>query len=291
MNISKTALIIFSSFMYISTLAQFVGTEEDYYGEFDDEYYPASNSNELQEAPIPDSDVLFKKGITRAVDLRELQNEPFMAKGNELPKLLIEAVQNGEIRAFADRDIVKSKTLELNEFNQRLQLPSNNIEEDTAFINPDDIWGEEPGTAAPKSPEYYFPKDLYQMEITEDVYFNKDKSQWKYDIKTLTILLPADHPDNIRGIEEHIATFNFNECSNLFAKHPNAIWYNPKNEGKHLNLAEAFKLRLFSSYIIKVSNPKDEYLIDTYGGGKKGIVASKNAEFKLMEFEHHLWEY
>ena len=48
---------------------------------------------------------------------------------------------------------------------------------------------------------------------------------------------------------------------------------------------------LFSSYIIRVSNPDDAYLVDIYGTPEKGIVASYKTMYELLEYEHNLWEY
>ena len=45
-------------------------------------------------------------------------------------------------------------------------------------------------------------------------------------------------------------------------------------------------------YIIKVSNPKDAYLVDIHGGDQwTGILASQWKSFELLEYEHNLWEF
>ena len=56
-------------------------------------------------------------------------------------------------------------------------------------------------------------------------------------------------------------------------------------------MADAFDLRLFSARIIKQSNPGDRFLVDSYKGEKAGLKASQQLEYKLMEYEHNLWEY
>jgi len=78
----------------------------------------------------------------------------------------------------------------------------------------------------------------------------------------------------------------------VFRDNPKALWFNPYNDAEHRNLEHAFELRLFSSYLIKISNPSDEYLVDTYGGDPKtGIMASQWKAFELLEYEHNLWEF
>ena len=114
-----------------------------------------------------------------------------------------------------------------------------------------------------------------------------------YDIQSITMFVPADNPSNIKGIQITIASFEYKELVNkLFKDNPNAIWFNPQNDQQHKNLADAFELRLFSSYIEKVSNPSDAYLVDIYGGDQhKGILASQWAAYEIMEYEHNLWEF
>ena len=131
------------------------------------------------------------------------------------------------------------------------------------------------------------------MQIKENLVFDKQRSVMYHDILAITMLVPADHPDNIKGIELPIASFSYKELKQkVFTDNPNAIWYNPYNDAEHKSLADAFELRLFSSYIIKVSNPNDDYLVDIYGGDPKvGIMASQWKEFELLEYEHNLWEF
>jgi gliding motility associated protien GldN len=114
-----------------------------------------------------------------------------------------------------------------------------------------------------------------------------------YNILAVSLYVPADHPSNIRGIQTIVASFSYKELAEkLFKDNPKAVWFNPTNDAEHKNLADAFELRLFSSYILKVSNPNDAYLSDIYGGDQtKGIMASQWAAFDLLEYEHHLWEF
>jgi gliding motility associated protien GldN len=130
------------------------------------------------------------------------------------------------------------------------------------------------------------------MQIKEDLIFDKQRSRMYYDVHAVTILVPSDHPANIKGIELPVASFAYRDLCKILKDNPNAVWYNPQNDAQHHNIQDAFDLRLFSSYIIKVSNPDDAYLVDIYGGDQnKGIMASQWAAFELLEYEHNLWEF
>jgi gliding motility associated protien GldN len=265
------------------------------------EFYSETGYHIASLKQIHDSDQMYRKTVIRAMDLREPQNKPVFARNHEMPRLFIEAVRAGKLTPYENDSIMLSKKVPLEEFEKRLLLPSaddGTDGDDDPFGGGWDVggFGDDFGGAEEEEEEIsntFFPRDLYQMEIKEDVIFDKQRSVLYYDIIALTIFVPADHPENIRGIQMPIASFSYKEVvENVFDGNPDAVWINPKNDRHHHTLTDAFELRLFSSYIIKVSNPDDAYLVDIYGGNQKtGIFASQWAAFELMEYEHNLWEF
>ncbi|WP_375416259.1 gliding motility protein GldN [uncultured Hymenobacter sp.] len=146
--------------------------------------------------------------------------------------------------------------------------------------------------AAPKTVNEYRYKDLYEMELKEDMIFDKKRSRMYHDIKTITLLVPSTLPSNTSGIETPIATFKYSDLVKVFRNNPeNAIWFNPQNDAQHKNLADAFELWLFNSYITKVSNAADSRLDDIYGGGQQGILAAQQTAADLVEYEYNLWSF
>jgi gliding motility associated protien GldN len=241
---------------------------------------------------VHDSDIMYKKTIIRAVDLREKQNQPMFAKNKEITRILIEAVKNGTIKPYKNDSLDLGSPITINEFMENMVIPSSAPElsaeeKEIALAMGDSSAFLSGGT------EYYFPHHLYQLELKEDLIFDKQRSRMYYDIHAVTMFVPADLPDNIKGIQLPVASFSYKELvEKVFKDNPHAIWYNPQNDAEHKSLADAFELRLFSSYIIKVSNPMNAYLSDIYGGDQqKGIMASQWAAYELLEFEHNLWEF
>ena len=263
----------------------------------EDGYNPFSSKD------IHKSDIMWKKSIVRAVDLREKQNEPIFSRDREITRIIMDAVEAGMVKAYKTDSLSMGTVLTVEEFKENIKIPgaeSELTEEEQAFADAfeaDDAWGDDGGgeedTEADDAGNYFFPRDLYQLQIIEDMIFDKQRSVMYYDILAVKMIVPADHPDNIRGIETPVAFFSYEELvEQVFTDNPKAIWYNPYNDAEHRTLYEAFELRLFSSYIIKVSNPQDSYLVDVYGGDPQtGILASQWKAFELLEFEHNLWEF
>ena len=147
--------------------------------------------------------------------------------------------------------------------------------------------------AAPKPAgnEYRY-KDLYEMELKEDMIFDKKRSRMYHDIKSITLLVPSTLPANVSGIEKPIGTFKYSDLVKVFRTNPqNAIWFNAENDAQHKNLADAFELWLFNSYITKVSNAGDSRLDDIYGGAQQGILAAQQTSADLIEYEYNLWSF
>jgi gliding motility associated protien GldN len=252
----------------------------------------ATGFNKYSVRPIHTSDIMYKKTVIRAVDLREKQNLPLFSRNREISRLIIDATLAGLITPYVNDSLDNGSKLTMDEFNEKLIMPS-----DQPSYTPEDtlmMWqNEDYSYRMSSSGDKFFPTDIYQVEIKEEWLFDKQRSRQYFDIDAITFYIPADHPSNIKGIQYALASYSYKElCEKLFKDNPKAIWFNPENEREHKNLADAFDLRLFSSYIIKISNPKDAYLTDIYGGDQlKGLMASQWAAFELLEYEHNLWEF
>lgn len=246
--------------------------------------------NSLSVHPVHSSDVMYQKTIVRALDLREKQNEPLFSRNREITALLINGVNNGVITSYSTDSL--NTEISIPEFSKKLLFPGvASIGEDTVdnYFQYGADWRL---VVENMQNEKYNARDLYQLEIKENILFDKQRSKMYYDLQTITVFIPADHPMNTKGIQIPVATFSYKEVAEkLFKDNPKAIWYNVQNDRENKNLADAFDLRLFSSYIIKVSNAKDMYLTDMYPDQKTGMMASSWATATLMEYEHHLWEY
>ncbi|RZJ95285.1 MAG: gliding motility protein GldN [Hymenobacter sp.] len=295
---------------------------------------------------IPASDQMFRKTIWRAIDLREKQNRPMFSDGKEISRIIIDAVNRGELQAYKNDSV--TSTFSPKEMTENMSYA---IE---APISPDadggdwgapaasttkkkaapanDGWGapiasapasntkrvkvlDAKGKPVKKNGQYvyktvktsavavapppppatsapYRPKDIYQMELTEEMIFDKKRSRMYHQIKTVSLKLPSTLATNTSGLEKNIASFKYSDLVKVFRNNPQtAIWFNAQNDAQHKNLADAFELWLFNSYIVKVSNPTGDDLATQYGSEREGLLAAQQTAADLVEYEYSLWSF
>ncbi|WMN07979.1 type IX secretion system ring subunit PorN/GldN [Marivirga arenosa] len=260
--------------------------------------------------PVHEDDIMYKKRVWRRMDLREKQNKPFFAKGNEITKHIVNAAKAGILPIYKGDSMVNRMTKE--EFLEKLEDPSlanmdmgggGDAWGDSGggdSWGSDDGWGdssgddssetEEESSASEISTEFRITQ-LSTLELVEDMIFDRKRSVTHWDIQAIKIIIPAQNFTS--GVERLVGVFKYKDLIDLFRSNPEQmIWFNPQNSAEHKNLADAFALRLFSARIVKVANPDDNMIVDVYNESpKEGIMASQWLEYELMEKEHELWSY
>jgi gliding motility associated protien GldN len=255
--------------------------------------------NPLSIRPIHESDIMFKKTIWESIDLREKQNKPFMAVNNEITKFIFEAVKAGLLTPYKTDSVITKLSVE--EFIANISASGNKMTadeiaaekkriQDDAFLTKAEKQTQIAALTSGGGAQEFSPSTFTTMELKEDVIFDKERSRLYFDIQALTIILPADKNGDA-GVDKPVASFRYKDLQRIFKNNPNAIYFNAQNNAAHKNLSDAFDLRLFSGRIVKISNPNDEFLVTTYDGDRKGLLAADWIRQQLMEFEHNLWEF
>lgn len=279
------------------------------------------NANSIR--PIHESDQLYKTRVWRRMDLKEKQNKPFFSTNREITQVMINAVMNGTLYPYTSDSLNERMSKE--QFIENLTIPTDGpaLSEDEIAMGfgqqeetqEDDGWGGgwgddtsssngqgaegtamESSSSASESSDamnnLFFATDVTILEIMEDIIFDKERGRQYYDIQSVTMILPPEMFPTT-GLQKPVATFKYMDLVRVFEENPEtAVWVNPYNDAKHLNLKHAFDLRLFNAHIVKYSNPEDEYIIDKTGGDRRSaLMESLNYEYNLLEREHELWEY
>lgn len=251
--------------------------------------------------PTPEGDIMFKRTLWRVINLKEKQNKPMFALNHEISRLIMDAVKSGELPAYKNDSLTtliggaefsanlrKQATLSAEELESIDRARKEWVEMEQLKKKRNRNYQIQPFNEASVSGGVadYLPSEIDKMELKEHVIFDKKRSQLKYDIQAISLIVK----DASSGFDKVLASFAYKDLVKVFRDHPKeAIWYNLQNDAQHKNLADAFDLRLFSSYIRKVSNPADEDLRSIHGGNIQSILASQRAIEELVEFESSLW--
>ncbi len=260
----------------------------------------------LVKPEVDETQVMFEKSIWRRMDMEEKQNKPFFSKNGEISKLLIQAVDEGLLTPYRSDSCI-------NFMPDIIFLSNISVERDDnpfvgggfnsgGFDSFDDTAGDQGESDSSDQPKLEaIPENLFTvLYLREDLIFDRNRSRMYNYIRSITIALPRDAGSlyNPQGFEKPVAHFKYDDVVELF-RGPyadRAIYYNSQNPGKHMNMSDAFELRLFRAPIIKVSNPDDLDIRQIYqeelaSNPLKPIVIQQQYEYDLMEYESELWEY
>lgn len=252
--------------------------------------------NPNSSTPISEDNVMYRNSIIRRINLLEKQNKPFFSDKRELSRLIIEAIKEKKVQPYQPTENPRSTGFET-EYAMDFEKTYKELTE---------YYDDETGTVMIR------PSELFLVDLKEELVFDRQRSRMYWDTQSITLVMPqGTNLDTYLG-ERSMVTIKYKDFMQYLTEKyqesleigtleaVEAMWYNPENQKQHVSLAEAFKLRLFSSRILKIANADNKYLsdvtIDEYGADspetpKRILYASQELEYNLMEFEHVLWEY
>ncbi len=226
---------------------------------------------------IREDDKMYQISVWRRIDLREKFNTPLYGSGdtkeNGIIHHIYKGVKQNALEIFADEN-----------FTQPLSI----AQFDSSFWKTD-------------FQDSIFVKQLYFLDFKEDFVFDRQHSQFKFDIKYIQLLMPAEtnaDPNSGVGFQKTIGFIRYKDFINHFAKHPDARWINFQNISKSITYNEAFESRLFRSVVTRYTNESEALIIDLVDkntpADRRKMQAYLDAlafEYKLLEFENSVWEW
>ncbi len=244
-----------------------------------DGFYARKDMDSTEMVPLADvreEDVFYAKRIWREIDLRDTINSPLRSPKSRLIDVLINAIKNEELTAYSPIDSL--------------------LNEDDAFLNP--LSADSAARAALGTAEVSNNKTGTVTTVVND--FNPElfikyriKEDWIFDVKR-SVFEPR-----IVGI----APLKFNEVSKnwqpvFWVYYPDAReiltkkrLINSNNDASSLSFDDFFIRRLFSSYIIKESNPGDNKIRDIISDPRERLYESERIKKAVLDYEQGLWEY
>lgn len=226
---------------------------------------------------IREDDKMYQISVWRRIDLREKYNTPLYGSGdtkeNGIINHIYKAVKQNALEIFADEN-----------FTQPLSI----AQFDSSFWKTD-------------FQDSVFVKQLFYLDFKEDFVFDRQHSQFKFDIKYIQLVMPAEtnaDPNSGVGFQKTIGFIRYKDFITHFAKHPDARWINFQNISKSITYNEAFESRLFRSVVTRYTNENEALIIDLVDkntpADRRKMQAYLDAlafEYKLLEFENSVWEW
>jgi len=233
---------------------------------------------------VRQADVMWSKNVMEEIDLREKPNRPLCHPSARLITVLLNAVNSGELTAFANPDdgsdsvfrtvLTKEDLLKLvGGTTETIQIP----DEDDPFIMRDVVVTE------PFNPELI---DRYR--IKEVWFFDKQRSVFEPRITGIApckLQISKTTGDTLGSTP--LFWVYYPEARNVLV---NAQMFNRFNDSSNMNFDDFFIKRMFSAYITKESNSENLRIRD-YAIGMDRLYESERIRRMLLNYEADLWEY
>ena len=253
-----------------------------------DGYYKKLNILNAKVTPyasLRELDVMFSKRVWREIDLREKMNMVFASPKGRLIDIITEAVMAGELTAY-DATITKDDV---------------NGDEFSTILQPEQAMGKfadsvlvpvrtDPETGdileSKMQPGEFNPDSIYKFRIKEDWIFDKQRSVFEPRIIGIAPMIK---------IKKEGQSFDDQPAFWIYFPEVRQILVTKEvvsrqNDATGLSYDDIFMKRLFSSYIVKESNPEDLRIKD-YAQGIDKLMESERVKKELMNREHDLWSY
>ena len=232
--------------------------------------------------PIRESDVLWQKRIWMEIDTRQKQNFAFRYPGDEESgggmyiEILIDAVKNGKVTAFADDRFTQQ--MDANTVLLMLAPPP-----DTTMVEQVD------GTFQMKIVnKQWDPESITKYRLKEDCIFDKNLGRMVHRIIGIAPYQDIIVDGLFRGYKP-LFWLHYEDLRPINVKYE---VYNPENDMFRITWDDFFEKRHFSSYILK--STFDNILQTDIEFSKRGIdrlYESEDIKEKIFNKEHDLWVY
>jgi gliding motility associated protien GldN len=234
-------------------------------------------------ASVREADAIFTKRVWREIDLREKMNQYMGSPKARLIDVLMAAIKSEELRAF---DATPSKEFPNgDEFAVQLTAAQAMSKmADSTLVSKIDTNGEKIGSKMVMGE--FNPDSVVKFRIKEDWVFDKQRSEFKPHIIGIAPLIQLHVAGSTLDYQPAFWVY-FPEARQVLAAQEVSM---KDNDAIGLTYDQVFSKRIFSSYIVKESNVKDERIKD-YAKGIDMLYESERIKKSLLDWELNLWQY
>ncbi|WP_316746372.1 gliding motility protein GldN [Pedobacter gandavensis] len=235
-------------------------------------------------ADVREEDVFYSKRVWREIDLRDTINSVLKAEGARLIDVLLEAVTNEELTAYSPKDTTSGKLLEDNDA-FKIAMTSTEALQSMRGVSegtPDATTGK----IAEPTLKRFRPDEFLKYRIKEDWILDTKRSVFEPRIVGIAPM------KMVEGNWQPVFWIYYEDARELLTKKK---LMNPGNDASVLTFDDFFVRRLFSSYIVKETNPGNKTIVDMLGltdiKDPRKLYESEKIKKSIADFEQSLWEY
>jgi gliding motility associated protien GldN len=250
-----------------------------------DGYFKKSNIENAKVTPYPnlrESDVSFQKRVWREIDLRERMNRYLGSPKQRLIDVLLSAVDAGELTAYdptpsADDPGGDKFLVPLAPGKARSRMA------DSTVVDKFDKDGNKIGSTLVRGE--FDPDSVVKFRLKEDWIFDRQRSVFEPRIIGIAPMVKVKVGNNV----DYQPAFwiYFKDARQILATKEVS---SNTNDNTGLSFDDVFVKRIFTSYIVKESNDKDERIKD-YATGIDKLYEAERIKKSLQDWELNLWQY
>lgn len=249
-----------------------------------DGYFKKSNILSARVTPYPnlrESDAAFVKRIWREIDVREKMNQYLASPKQPLINVILAAVDAGEMTAY-DPTPTKDDPGGDKFLVPLAQGKARSRMADSAVVDKFDANGNKIGSTVQAGE--FNPDSVVKYRIKEDWIFDRQRSIFEPRIIGIAPMVKV----KVGATEDYQPAFwiYFPEARHVLAAKEVV---NRSNDATGLSFDDALVKRLFTSYIVKQSNDKDERIKD-YMNGIDRLYEAERIKKNLADWELTLWQ-
>ena len=235
-------------------------------------------------ADVREEDVYYAKRIWREVDLRDTINSVLRAEDAKLIDILLEAVANEELTVYSNKDTTAGKLLEDND-SFKIALTAQEALANARGLT-EGVADSTTGKIADPTLRRLRSEEFMKYRIKEDWILDTKRSIFEPRIVGIAPM------KMVEGNWQPVFWVYYNDARELLSK---KRMVNPGNDASTLSFDDFFVRRLFSSYVVKQTNPGNKNIVDILGltdpKDIRKLQESEAIKKTLADFEQSLWEY
>lgn len=234
-------------------------------------------------ADVREEDVFYSKRVWREIDLRDTINSVLKAEKSKLIEILMDAIANEELTAYSPKDTTQGKLLEDND-SFRIALTAKDALSSARGTSEGDA--DASGKIGEPVLKKLRPDEFLKYRIKED---------WIMDVKRSVFeprIVGIAPMKMVEGNWQPVFWIYYDEARPLLSK---SRLINPSNDASVLTYDDFFVRRLFSSNIVKETNPANKTIIEilnqTDPKDPRKLYESERIKKGMADYEQSLWEY